>query len=294
VKRLLPARARFLWIAPPTPEIIAALHPAASGETAKQRADAHYWLCGRSSGEGLQYAWLLPDSTEESARQMGNRLPLPLRSEWIPASKETAATLNEKVRSRARIRGWLTLESPHSQDSFPYHLTLRNADTGEFYAGGDVRDGDNYKLYLKADQADLKNAKALARRWVYIFTIDSFGECTLLYPAAARGNEGNLQPYAMVNEQPRFEPLIALPGDKYDFSIAAPFGVDSYFLLTTQEAIDPSVFTAEGVRTRGASAGADALSQMFSDVNTGARATKRVETPGTWSIEIRTIRSVAK
>jgi hypothetical protein len=295
VKRLLPARARFLWIAPPTPEIVAALHPAASIEIAKQRADAHYWLCGRLTTEGLQYSWLLPDATEERAHQMASRLPIPLRSDWIPVSTEAAATLNEKAKVLSRIRGWLTLESPPSQDSFPYHLALRNADTGEFYSGGDVRDSDNYKLYLRADQADLKNSKNLARRWVYIFTIDSFGECALLYPASARGNEGNLQPYAMVNEKPKFEPLIALSGDKYDFSIAAPFGVDSYFLLTTEEPIDPSIFTAEGVRTRGARGGAaDALSQMLSDVNTGTRAAKRAETPGTWSIEIRTIRSVAK
>jgi hypothetical protein len=287
VKRLLPARARFLLIAPPTPEIAAAFHPVASVETARQSADAHYWLCGRSAAEGVQYAWLLPDATEESAHQMGSRLPLPLRSDWIAASAETGATLNEKARALARIRGWLTLESPPSQDSFPYHLALRNADTGEFYAGGDVRDGENYKLYLRADAAALKSAKNLARRWVYIFTIDSFGECMLLYPASARGNEGNLQPYAMVKEEPKFEPLIALPGDKIDFSIAAPYGVDNYFLLTTQEAIDPSIFTAEGVRTRAGTRGgapADALSQLLSDVNTGAKAAKRAETPGTWSI----------
>lgn len=296
VKALLPAHARFLLIAPPTPEMIAALHPAASVEIAKQRADSHYWLCGRSTGDAVEYAWLLPDSTEESARQMGSRLPLPLRSDWIANSADASAELKEKARALARIRGWLTLESPPSQGTFPYRLALRNADTGEFHTGGDVRDGENYKLYLKAD-ADLKSAKNLARRWVYVFTIDSFGECTLLYPSAARGNEGNLQPYAMVNEQPKFEPLIALPGDKYDFSIAAPFGVDSYFLLTTQEAIDPSVFTAEGVRTRAGTRGgapADALSQMLSDVNTGTRAAKRAETPGTWSIELQTVRSVPK
>ncbi len=297
VKKLLPAHARFLLIAPPTPEMIAALHPAASVEAAKQRADSHYWLCGRANGDVVEYAWLLPDATEESARQMGGRLALPLRSDWIAASADAPATLTEKARALARIRGWLTLESPPSQDSFPYHLALRNADTGAFYTAGDVRDGENYKLYLKADDATLKSARNLTRRWVYVFTIDSFGECTLLYPQTGRGNEGNLQPYAMTGEQPKFEPTIALPGDKIDFTIAAPFGVDSYFLLTTQQAIDPAVFTAEGVRTRGGTrsgAPADALSQMLSDVNTGTRAAKRAETPGTWSIELETIRSVGK
>jgi hypothetical protein len=300
MKKLLPAHARLLFIAPPTPEMIGALHPAGSVEITKQRADSHYWLCGRINGDAVEYAWILPDATEEAAHQMGRRLPLPLRSDWIGArggNAETAATLSEKARALARIRGWLTLESPPSEGSFPYHLAMRNVDTGEFRTNGDVRDGENYKLYLKADEAELKSAKNLTRRWVYVFAIDSFGECTLLYPVTGRGNEGNLQPYAMVNEQPKFEPLIALPGDKVDFTIAAPFGIDCYFLLTTQEAIDPSVFTAEGVRTRAGSRGgapADALTQMLSDVNTGTRAAKRVETPGTWSIELQTIRSVWK
>ena len=297
VKKLLPAHARFLLIAPPTPAMITVLQGATSVEVAKQRAESHYWLCGRWNGDAVEYAWLLPDTTKESADRMGGHLPLPLRTDWIAGGADTSATLTAKARALARIRAWLTLESPPSQDSFPYHLALRNADTGAFHTAGDVRDGENYKLYLKADDSSLKSARNLTRRWIYIFTIDSFGECTLLYPVTGRGNEGNQQPYAMVGEQPKFEPLIALPGDKVDFSIGAPFGVDSYFMLTTQDAIDPAVFTAEGVRTRGGTRGGtapDALSQMLSDVSTGTRAAKRPETPGTWSIETQTIRSVAK
>ncbi|HEV3331643.1 MAG TPA: caspase family protein [Bryobacteraceae bacterium] len=301
VKRLLPDRTRFLLIVPPTPELIAALHPAPGVEIAKQRGDAQYWLGGRWSGEALEYAWLLPDSTDEGARQMGDRLPLPPRSDWFAggsseAEAQTAAvSLSEKSRLLARIRGWLTLESPPSQDSFPYHLVLRKADTGDFHTTGDLRDGETYKLYLKADEAALKAAKNLARRWVYVFVIDSFGGCTLLYPAMGRGNEGNLQPYAQLDEKPKFDPLIALPAN--DFGIGDPFGVDSYFLLTTVDPIDPSVFTAEGVRTRaGTRSGApvDPLSELLSEVNTGARGVRKVETPGTWSIETYTMRSVAK
>lgn len=294
LKKLLPDRSRFLLIAPPSPEMAAALRPAPGVETVKQRADAQYWVCGRVNGESVEYAWLLPDQTEESAQQMGSRLPLPLRTDWIAESAETAGALNESARKLARIRAWLTLESPPSRDSFPYRLALRNAASGEFHATGDVHDGENYKLYLKADETAVKNAGRLARRWVYIFAIDSFGECTLIYPAEGRGNEGNLQPYTMTGEQTKFEPLIALTGAKFDFTISAPFGVDSYFLLTTQDAIDPSVFSAEGVRTRSGTRGApeDPLTQMLSDLNTGARGVKKSETPGTWSVEGQTIRSV--
>jgi hypothetical protein len=78
--------------------------------------------------------------------------------------------------------------------------------------------------------------------------------------------------------------------------IAEPFGVDSYFLLTTQDPIDPAALTSEGVRSKGGTRGApaDPLSEMLSDLNTGKRGAKRVETPGAWSIESLTIRSMAK
>jgi hypothetical protein len=179
------------------------------------------------------------------------------------------------------------------QESFPYHLALRNVDTGEFHTAGDMRRNDKYKIYLKADEAALKNEQNLSPRWVYVFAIDHFGACTLLYPASERGNEGNRQPYAQFGEQPKFDPPIALPGGKYDFSIAEPFG-GGHFLLSTQDPIDPGVFNAEGVRTRGGTRGApaDPLSEMLAGLNT--RAAKRVETPGTWSIESLTIRSVGK
>ncbi len=297
VQKLVPPHTKFLFLAPPSAELIAAFHAPAGVELVKKRADATYWLCGRQNGTGVEYAWLLPDATEDTAKEMGGRLPLPLRSDWIGAAGEAGATLAETAKALARIRGWLTLEAPPAQGSFPYHLALKDSDTGAFYDGGDVHNGQKFKLYLKADDAALKNAAGLSRRWVYVFAIDSFGEMSLLYPEAGRGNEGNQLPYTMVGDQPKFDPEIPLPGGKYDFEIVAPFGVDSYFLLTTQDAIDPNVFTAEGVRTRGGTRGgavADGLTQLLSDVSGGTRAAKRAETPGTWSVELRTIRSVEK
>ncbi len=301
VKKLLTDHARFVMIVPPPPQLVAALHPPAAVELAKKRADAQYWLCGRANGAAVEYAWTLPDATDETASKMGDHLPLPLRTDWIAGGgdseiQKAVLTLNEDSRKLARIRGWLTLEAPPADGAFPYRLALRDVDTGEFHTAGDVHDGEKFKLYLKADEAALKNAN-LTRRWVYVFVIDSSGETQLLYPDATRGNEGNLQPYTMVNEKPKFEPTIALPGgDAYDFSIGKPFGVDSYFLLTTQEAIDPAVFNAEGVRTRGGTRGgaSDPLNELLSGVNTGTRGAKRPETPGTWSVEAQTIRSVAK
>ncbi len=66
VKRLLPNKAVFLLLLPPTPDLTAALHPGASVESVKQRADAHYVLFGRWSAGGAEYAWMLPDASEDS------------------------------------------------------------------------------------------------------------------------------------------------------------------------------------------------------------------------------------
>jgi hypothetical protein len=302
VKRLLPNKAKFLLLLPPTPELAMALHMGASVEIARQRPGAHYWLCGRWTGTAAEYAWALPDATEDSVRALSGRMALPLRSDWIAGGssdadiQSAASSLSGKAQLLARIRAWLTLESPPGQESFPYRLAFRNVDTGEFHGAGDMREDEKYKIYLKTGEPELKAARNLAPRWVYVFAIDHFGACTLLYPESERGNEGNRQPYAQFGERPKFEPLIAMPGGKYDFSIAEPFGVDSYFLLSTQDPVDPTVFNAEGVRTKGGKRGApaDPLSEMLSDLNTGTRAAKRVETPGTWTIEKLTIRSVAK
>ena len=50
-------------------------------------------------------------------------------------------------------------------------------------------------MILKADPKALENlASGLQRRYVYVFTINSFGDMVLLYPDPTRGNEGNYQP----------------------------------------------------------------------------------------------------
>ncbi len=163
VKRLLPDKTKFLLLLPPTPDLAAALHPGSSVEIVKQRPAAHYVLFGRSSSGGPEYAWVLPDASDDKVRDISGRLPLPLRTDWIAdagseATQNASASLNEKAKLLARIRAWLTLESPPGQESFPYHLALRNMDTSQFYATGDMRGGEKYQVYLKADEAALKTA----------------------------------------------------------------------------------------------------------------------------------------
>ena len=253
----------------------------------KPPAGAEYRLNSRWNGGQVEYAWVITNG--------GGNLPMPARSDWIKASPEAAASLHDKALLLARIHGWLTLESPPTRESFPYHLALQNVTAKQLRKPGeDLAENERYKLYLEADPAALQNPQALAQRWVYVFAIDHFGKGSLLFPVLGHGNEGNHLPYTMVGDKPKFDPLIPLDATDYDFDIGEPFGVDSYFLLTSQDPIDlPELFEFEGLRTRAASrAATDPLTDLLSGLASGTRAPHRAQTPGTWSIEHLTFRSV--
>jgi len=259
------------------------------------------------AGDGPRYAWLLPDSTEAAIpAAAAGRLPLPLRSDWVrlPPDPEgvhaAGAELTRMALLLARIRAWLTLQSPPAQDTFPYHLAFRhivNGALGEFKDSGDLEEGQAYKIYLRAAPSALAAPAGLAPRWVYVFAIDHFGNGTRVFPPPGRGNEGNRLPYAQVGEKPEFQPLMPLSGDAPvpDFEIGPPFGVDTYFLLASATAIDnPEVFNFEGVRTEaGTRRSPDPLTNLLSSASSTTRAGNPRPVPAQWSIEAVTFRSTS-
>jgi hypothetical protein len=91
-------------------------------------------------------------------------------------------------------------------------------------------------------------------------------------------------------EQPdgRYPVEISL-GDPQLFTITPPFGVDTYILLTTDEAISTDALAWEGVRTRGA--GSSALTTLLSNTGAATRGPQPI-TPAHWSVERLTIKSV--
>jgi hypothetical protein len=318
IKRLLPPKARLLVRLPPTTGLMPAIplgdadHSAV--EIAAAPAGAQYWFWGKISDSGPAYAWLLPDSTEASVRDAagGNNrasgyFPLPIRSDWVKLPSDdqgvraAGADLTKKALVLARIRTWLTLQSPPSQQNFPYHLAFRqvvNGALGDFKDSGEFQEGQQYKLYLRADPSALAARDSFAPRWVYVFVIDHFGTGTRVFPPPGRGNEGNRLPYAQVGDKADFQALVPLSGASpdADFEIGAPFGVDTYFLLTSDNAIDnPEVLNFEGVRTETGTRGAsDPLTDLLSSASSMARSVSLRPVPALWSIETQTFRSVPK
>jgi hypothetical protein len=215
-------------------------------EQALTPEEADYVLAGRFTGHHLSYAWVRPSVKKSDRRKTG----LPVRTAWIAERKnnsrlrDTAPTLHAALLTLRRIHGWQLIESPPS-DRFPYQLAARRARNGILVTdGGAIIGGEKYELVLQAlSQTPLA---PIPKRYVYAFVVDGNGKSTLLFPPSSAGSvENHFQPAAADTE-------IAL-GEPSAFAASPPYGVDTYFLLTTEQPLpNPSVLEWDGVRAPGA------------------------------------------
>jgi Caspase domain len=212
------------------------------------RKNAHYILAGRYINGSIQYTWLLPGVTGGDKKSF----VLPKRTEWLNTEnikvqlRKIAIKFSNLLLRLVRIRAWFQLPSPPDKGEFPYLLALKNADTGTLKTTGPLKDGEIYGLVLKANRKRLEGVEEKQKRYVYVFSIDNHGKSTLLFPPKTRSNSENYFPAA--NNWPMEINL----GKKKLFAIGSPFGMDTYVLLTTAEAIsNPNVLEFQGVHKGG-------------------------------------------
>jgi hypothetical protein len=236
--RLAPGSTLFVQF--PAPGALVDRIAAEGVEGAPTAEEADYVLAGRYTGHHLSYAWLRPSVKKSDRRKSG----LPPRTAWIAERKnnsrlrDTAPTLHGALLTLRRIHGWQLIESPPS-DRFPYQLAARRARDGVLVTdGGAIIGGEKYELVLRVLSQPLP--AHIPNRYIYAFVVDSNGKSTLLFPPPSAGSVEN-----------RFQPTdteIAL-GEPSAFAGSPPYGVDSYFLLTTDDPLpNPSVLEWDGVR----------------------------------------------
>lgn len=289
--RSVKARSFFLLVPPPA-GLALPFGPGTSHQSvipATSAAQANYVLYGRvASGNGFEWSWVLPNLTEQDVRQSTPPLAMPLRSDWFPAGPELAGNLAESASAIARVRAWLRLPSPPAADlAFPYRLELRDVASGQAVRSGDIVEGQRFKLWLAAPEPP--TGGEVAKRWVYVFAIDRAGTGTLVFPAKGQGNVSNRLP---VTGAPLAFPLTA---DEYDLEVAAPFGVDTFFLLVSAEALpNPEVLDFSGVyQARRGGAENNPLARLLRGVGSGTRG-EQPAVPLNWFLERHVFRSVAK
>ncbi len=236
--------------------------------------EAKYFMSGRQVNDNLEYAFYLPEITNDQTTSS-----LPVNSDWIEVSdanlKESLDNIYNTAFKLAKVNAWLTLEVPEDGGGFPYHLVLRNSNTGKLVKEGKVQEGEIYGLALVLDSLLLKDWDK-SKRWIYVLGIDSYGEVSLFYP-----NSGNVE-----NREP--EVIDQLPseiilGNKKLFKISKPFGPDTYILLTSNDQIpNPETLESKGVKTRSSSKG-NPLIDLFSNIGSTTRAGNKIM-PTDWSL----------
>jgi len=227
--------------------------------------EADYILVGHFAQQKLKYAWLRPLVKRRDKRQSG----LPLQTAWTVAAPD----LQKALQRLRKIQAWTTLESP-PQSRFPYRLQIRRQRDGRLVGDEDSLVSETtYKLYLRGA---MPIAPPVRPRYVYAFVVDSDGRSSLLYPPGESGSVENRLPDAGAP--------IDIPLDGSGFEASDPFGVDTYFLLSTDEPLpNPSILQWDGVRSP-QSQPASALEELLALTASGTRSVSIV-TPATWSIE---------
>lgn len=222
-----------------------------------------YWLVGRIHNGSTEYAWLQPHVTQQNVE--GNRMALPARSDWLRLSSDdpapVAAKLTDNLFAIGRIVNWMTLQSPPSTKPFPYRLALRDEKRHEWISasglentGGAVTEnlsrvrtpvvkgGQRLHMVLTSDQESLTGYQQA--RKVYIFGIDSFGKCGLLFPEATDDERSRMPTEDADGKYPLDVPVGVI-------NVTKPWGIDTYITLTTARPIsDLTVFDCDPVRTR--------------------------------------------
>lgn len=268
-----------LFLHLPVPAVLADAIGKVEGVTrTKGPETADYILVARLVQDRMEYAWVRPLASAADRR----RSVLPLRTAW---QKGSALLLRDSVARLRRVHGWQDLASP--ADRSHYQLAVRNARDGAAVADGVLVGKQRYVLVLRASPR--QPPAPVYARYVHVFVIDSHGNGTLLFPAAETGSVENLLPVTPTPGEPVRNPPaeIALAGLP-PFEVSAPYGADTFFVLTTSEPL-PTLASLEwdGVRTRSSSP-RNGIEELLAQTLSGTRgpeASAAVRTPPNWSLE---------
>ena len=239
---------------------------------------ADYILTGRVVRDRIEYAWVQPLAT----KRMRTRSVLPLRTAWT-GTKNLHAVREGLMRLR-RVQGWHALASPAASGS-QYRLSFRGAD-GALVEDGKLVGENRYELVLRQRQS--MPSQPLYARYLHVFVIDSDGRGVLLFPRPAAGSVENLLPITSTPGQPLQQTPPEIPlVDARPFVVAPPYGMDTYFLLSTEEPLPTLAdFDWLGVRTASASGRRSPLEELLACTLAGTRSpTDPIRTPPSWSID---------
>ncbi|MFT3980768.1 MAG: caspase family protein [Ferruginibacter sp.] len=208
--------------------------------------ESQYSLIGTVNDKNeLEYALVKTQVTVQDTTES-----LPAITDFVAAgnAQEAAAQLSEYAFRIAKIRDWLMLEGPKGTNKFPFRLSFQGYTSGDLIQSDMVKVGDTLSIFFEEDKAEGGWRSNYAKRYIYVFSIDSKGNTNLLFPSIESGNVENRFPVTNADNS-LAEPRTHIA----DIVVVPPMGADNYFILSTEQAIgNLSVFQQEGVLKRSA------------------------------------------
>lgn len=272
----IPAGASLFVQVPAPPDLTGAMRSIDGIELTHGPETADYVLVGRVVRNRVAFAWVRPFAGgSDRARSL-----LPLRSAWVDA-EDAVAKLRESLTRLRLVYGWHELRSP-ATSAPQYRLGIRRAGDGSLVDDSRLIGDHRYRLILR--RRDTSVAEPPRPRYLYAFVIDSHGNSVLLFPPSQTGPVENLLPYRDVAGIAPDE--IPLAGSR-SFVVTEPYGVDTYFLLSTEEPLPSLTALAwRGVRAPQKLVRKSPLEELLAQRLEGTRGpVDRIRTPATWSIE---------
>lgn len=228
--------------------------------------EALYMLSGRLTGSDPEYAWVstrfVPTGGNGNGRAV---MPLPPRSVWSASPDNgqhcEGGGLQDCLARLARLYYWLTIEAAPGEDRFPFRLGLKSLADDRVIERGELIEG-RYQMVLRAEPERIERigrGLGLQSRYVYVFVIDQEGRVTQLFPNAGSREREHLLPRPESLKRPAAELAEVPAGDSGVISVHAPFGTDTYLMITSAHAIphldellEAGPVTGEPVVMRGA------------------------------------------
>jgi caspase domain-containing protein len=205
--------------------------------------EALYVLSGRFARSHSEYAWVSTRVVRsgENSRE-GSTIPLPTRSVWSASPEREgqceSGGLADCLTRLAKLHYWLTIAAPPGEDRFPYRLAFKRVTDGSIIEHGDMSEG-TYRLILRADPPAIERIQkrlGLQSRFVYVFVIDQEGRITQLFPNAGSREREHLLPRPDSLKQAATDLSELSFGESGIISVHAPFGTDTYLVITSAQA----------------------------------------------------------
>jgi len=269
----------FVQIPVPAPivEIIGGINGvvrASSPET------ADYLVAGRFTHGHIEYACVRPFvGASDRVRSV-----LPLRTAWIDAAR--AFVLRDSIARLHAVQAWQDLRSPATSASH-YRVALRRVSDGALVADGTLVGNSRYSLVLRERKTSVGDP--LFAHYVYVFVIASDGSSVLLFPPPEMGAVENLLPITPTPSRPLTDAPAEIPlSGTRPFVVGEPYGVDTYFLLCTDEPL-PSLAGLQWNGVRGPRSRAfkkSPLEELLAQTIASTRApNESMPTPPNWTID---------